>query len=677
MSWSEKNGWQGPDNAPQEQAYLGNGLIGWRIGASPLSDDGRCYVAGFCEHVAVSGITQQAELPNPLALHIRMGRRLSSVTTDSQQLDYRTATLSTRLHLADEGGNSAKVTLRNVAFRNVPSLLGMRMQIQVSQEGPLTIALRPSAPRGSCRLVSSMASAPGALRTHGDVRISWQAELGGYNCGAAVIPVVDKNTPFPALRAKASGPAANTDTLELHWESVRPDQRFTIDWLAGIVSNLYHPQPTLQASRMAQWAAKVIGWDELYANHCDQWEAIWATRPIVDSDDNTQRAVDGAMYHLHSSAHRSSRQSMAPFGLSSNGYYGHVFWDCETWTFPPVLLQNPAAAKSILRFRLAGLEQARKHADLFGWDGAMFPWEANLEGAEDTPAHVDTGYMEHHITPDVAWAFWQYQCATGDERFLHEGTWPVLREVADWIVSRVEKTSRGWELRHVVPADEFSWNVNNSAHTNLACIAVLRAAASCAQAVGTRPDARWDEVSRGLFVPRGEDGMILQQEGWTPEHRSKQADTTLAIYPLGMIDQPEDIAQVVKGHVHIDPEMHCAVAMGDQVNAVVCARVNQAELAATVWSRGWKPYWIEPWGMYAETAHRRPGCFITGCGGLLQAVLMGFPGLQLDRKGFAYYPPAMPKGWKAIACERLWLDGRPHRLLAEPGMDKALLEPVN
>ncbi len=670
MAWHDMSEWTG--TAPAEQAFLGNGVLGWRLSPNPLDDNGRLYVTGFWERVPATGVSQLAELPNPLAVSVALngGRALAEPLT--QKLDYLTATLHSKLRITDASA-VADVETEHIACRNVPCLLLMRMKVTPRQSGPLSLSLAMPRPRGATHIEHESASAPGALWGPGDMRIVWRADSGGAGCAGSIVPVVDPASPQPSYSVSA----AASQTLRLQWDNLDAGRGVTVYWIAALVSDLYHSRPLLQSGRMVLWGTRALGVEELSAGHERQWADVWLTRPRVEGDDETQQAVDGSMYHLHSSVHRSSRQSMAPFGLSANGYYGHVFWDCETWTFPPVLLQNPAAARSILEFRIRGLEQARNHAALFGFDGAMFPWEAMLDGGEDTPVKAATGYMEHHITPDVAYAFWQYQCATGDREFLSRGTWPVLREAARWVVSRVEPTPRGCELRHVIPADEHSFNVNNSAHTNLACVMALRAAVACAEMVGISPPPEWVDVAGKMVVPRGPDGMILQQDGWTREHAGKQADTVLAVYPLGIVDDPQDVRRIVEGHVLTDSDATCHVAMGDQINAVICARTGQADLSRTVWDRGWKPFWIRPWGMYAETVRGTPGCFVTGCGGLLQAVLMGFPGLQLDRAGFAHHPVALPRGWEAITCHRLYLQGRPHRLVAAAGMKKATLEPVD
>jgi hypothetical protein len=64
------------------------------------------------------------------------------------------------------------------------------------------------------------------------------------------------------------------------------------------------------------------------------------------------------------------------------------------------------------------------------------------------------------------------------------------------------------------------------------------------------------------------------------------------------------------------------------------------------------------------------GPFFANMGGFLMSLLYGFPGLQPgwdDAEAWARHDVVLPKGWGAIEVERLWLKGKPMRLVAEQG----------
>jgi trehalose/maltose hydrolase-like predicted phosphorylase len=55
----------------------------------------------------------------------------------------------------------------------------------------------------------------------------------------------------------------------------------------------------------------------------------------------------------------------------------------------------------------------------------MFPWESDDTGEEATPPFALTGTFEHHITADIAIAFWNYYRVTKDKVWLKEKGYPV------------------------------------------------------------------------------------------------------------------------------------------------------------------------------------------------------------------------------------------------------------
>ncbi len=666
MTWNIK-GWQGKDSSNIEPAYLGNGVFGLRFGGNPF-DYGRLIIGGLWGYHGAEDIHRIVDVPSPLHFDIRLGagravRRPARVEPASQQLDYLTATLVSDGILYNSDGEKAQYHVKHWISRALPSLAVM--ELTIIPEKTMTVTIRPrqlgeAAVAGCVKVATEV---PGRWDTPGESRIIWQA-AGGADKGVVLLSVREANG--AQVQAVSGCFSACGDEMQISWPDAAAGQPLKLRLYMTVVSTAHHPQPEAQAVRMRRWAFS-HSHAELRAAHLTAWAEIWRGRVIVDGDDEAQAAVDGSLFHLFCSASPAGVSGMAPFGLSSDGYSGHVFWDCETWTLPPFMLLDPATARSVLDFRLRGLDAAKAYAALYGYKGAMFPWEADGRGMESTPVAALTGVMQHHVTPDVAFAFWQYQVNCGDEDWLREATWPVLRNVADWICSRVDKTARGYEIRHVIGADEFSQNVHNNAFTNLICRKVLGLADECCRRLGGTPPAQWGIVADGIYIPRdAKSGLILQQDGWTPEKISKQADTVLAVYPSNVLER-QDIEKVIAAHVPLDPEHACMVAMGDQLHAVAAARIGRRDLAKLFFRRGWQPYWIKEWGMFSETISRRGGCFITGHGGVLQAALMGFPGLQLDDPQLAIHPVALPEGWQKITCERIYVHGKPLRMEAVHG----------
>ena len=80
---------------------------------------------------------------------------------------------------------------------------------------------------------------------------------------------------------------------------------------------------------------------------------------MIDGDPELQRVVRSMLFYLLCSADSGTAMGIPPMGLSSGGYYGHVFWDSDTWMFPALVLTHPDVARSMVAFRARTLPAAR------------------------------------------------------------------------------------------------------------------------------------------------------------------------------------------------------------------------------------------------------------------------------------------------------------------------------
>jgi trehalose/maltose hydrolase-like predicted phosphorylase len=100
------------------------------------------------------------------------------------------------------------------------------------------------------------------------------------------------------------------------------------------VSQFYHPEPDLEAIRLARWGAS-FGCDSLCQQNRSLWADLWKSRVKVSGDTDDQRLLDAAFFYLHSSLHDTTGTGMPLFWLSQfRQYFGHSFWDTESCWLP-------------------------------------------------------------------------------------------------------------------------------------------------------------------------------------------------------------------------------------------------------------------------------------------------------------------------------------------------------
>jgi len=111
---------------------------------------------------------------------------------------------------------------------------------------------------------------------------------------------------------------------------------------------------------------------------------------------------------------------MPPFGLSQFAYYyGHSFWDTESCRCAGHAAA-PATARSLLEYRVRGLEYAKRQAALYGYRGAQFPWEAApTTGFETTPTFAAPAGANNTPHRTSLWIL-EYQLATMTKVFCRK-----------------------------------------------------------------------------------------------------------------------------------------------------------------------------------------------------------------------------------------------------------------
>ena len=385
---------------------------------------------------------------------------------------------------------------------------------------------------------------------------------------------------------------------------------------------------------------------DLLAQHKNRWEDLWKGDIIIEGDLQSQLDVRLALYHLYAFSREDSNLSIAPMGLSSQNYNGHIFWDTELWMYPPLLVLNQGIARSLVNYRSDRLEIAKKKAINFGYRGAMFPWESDDTGEEATPAWALTGTFEHHITADVGIAFWNYYRVTKDKTWLKERGYPLLKEVADYWVSRSSPNADGsYTIKNVVGANEFAPNVDDNAFTNGSAITCLQYAEKAATELGLLSNPEWSKVAKNIVIHKFKDGTTKEHSTYDGD-RIKQADVNLLSYPLDIIN---DKATILKDLKYYEPKLaEEGPAMAQSVFAVIYARLGDADNAFRLFKRSYEPNKRPPFGALAEAATSNNPYFATGAGGMLQTVIFGFGGLHLTDDGIIQKNPILPKQWKKL-----------------------------
>jgi trehalose/maltose hydrolase-like predicted phosphorylase len=431
-------------------------------------------------------------------------------------------------------------------------------------------------------------------------------------------------------------------------------QAYSFAIAGSSITSAHHADPLNEAERLTIYA-KLQGVKRLVEFHQKAWAALWTSDIVIDGDPQAQQDVHSMLYHLYSFTREGTALSPSPMGLSGLGYNGHVFWDTELWMYPGLLVLHPEIAKSMLEYRFQRLEAAKKNAFSVGYKGAKFPWESAETGVEETPVWALSGPFEQHITACVGIAAWNYYCVTQDKEWLKEKGWPILKETANFWASRVERNGLNkYEIKNVVAADEWAENVDNNAFTNAAAKTNLQYANMAAQILSIEKNPDWELVANNIPFTKMTNGVTAEHDAYKGEG-IKQADVNLLAYPLKQIT---DVAQIKKDLDFYSTKIpnEGTPAMTQAIFALLYARLGDAQKADFWFKDAYRPNLNPPFRVIAETKGGTNPYFATGAGGIIQAILMGFGGLDITPTGLQQLKSTLPTGWKSLTIKGVGKD---------------------
>jgi len=510
---------------------------------------------------------------------------------------------------------------------------------------------------------------------------------------------------------------AGSTTLHADGELLVPQRNFSLRWIwrwrsvAGQVVELARLVTVARSDQVADDPAPIavdalarsraIGWRGVLAAHEAAWKEHWdESDVIIEGDDEVQQAVRFAVYHMTSAANpEDERVSVGARGLTGDAYFGHVFWDTEIYLLPYYTAVWPEATRAMLMYRYHTLPAARGKAAAMGYMGALYAWESADTGEETTPDSVMgptgevmdilTGKMEIHISADIAYAVWQYWRSTCDDAFFLDAGAEILLETARFWASRAVAEADGLRhIRHVIGPDEYHEDVDDNAFTNvmarwnivraLEAIDILRsrwperASALCERlALGETELADWrDAVGRIVTGFDPATGLYEQFAGYhklEPLDLSLYADRTVPIDVLLGRERTQRSAVVKQADVvaliallpdefpgdaakanfrYYEPRCAHGSSLSAGFHALVAARLGETATALR--------YLRQAAAADLEVdPNSAGGIRIAGLGGLWQAVVLGFAGLDLGGDVISL-TPRLPPQWRSMSFAVRW-----------------------
>lgn len=549
----------------------GNGYFATRGAAPEARADGIHYPGTYINGVfnrltsQIAGEEVQHEslvnLPNwlPLTFRIDGGPWFSADDAEllayRQELDLRRGILVRRLRYRDHAGRQTWLTQRRLASMDNPHLAALETVIRAEDwAGPVEVrsGLDGEVANTGVARYRGLASRHLEEPETGEVDAT---TIGLRTCTSQsrILIALAART-----RAHAGGQPAGASRVlrdggqiaQVIPAYLTPGQPLVIDKTVSLYTSR-DPAISEPATEARRALARTGGFRALLHAHTVRLSNLWERLQLsLEDDEQASFILNLHLFHLMQTISENSAEMDAGIparGLHGEAYRGHVFWD-ELFVFPYLTLTLPELTRSLLRYRHRRLPEARRAARDAGYAGAMFPWQSGSDGREESQTlHLnprsgrwvpDRSQRQRHIGAAIAYNLWNYYQVTADLEFMSFYGAEVLLEIARfWAsISRYDRARGRYVIEGVIGPDEYHDTcpgatgsaLANNAYTNVMAVWVLcraldllnelpaqrRVALQKELGLTQAEIGRWDHISRRMYVPFHDDGIISQFEGY-------------------------------------------------------------------------------------------------------------------------------------------------------------------
>lgn len=461
------------------------------------------------------------------------------------------------------------------------------------------------------------------------------------------------------------------------------------------------------------------GFEDLLRSHTQHWDRLWQRFDIgIQDGEDSQLSLRLHIFHLLQTVSPNTiglDVGVPARGLQGEAYRGQVFWD-ELFIFPFLNFRIPDITKSLLLYRHRRLDQARWNAQHAGFSGVLFPWQSGSNGREESHTlrlnpqsgrwTPDNSALQRHVNAIIAYNVWQYFQVTDDWEFLSSYGAEMILEIARfWAsVASYSPEKDRYEILNVMGPNEYhdqypqstEPGLNNNAYTNLMVVWIFCRALEILDMLSgdSRTELReimhisttevelWEDISRKMFIPFHNGGIISQFEGYedleefdwdsyrekygdiyrldrileaegdsTNRYKlSKQADVLMLFYlfssdelrllftrlgyPFTNTTIPQNIAYYLSRTAH-------GSSLSRMVHSWVMARSNR-EQAWDLLTDGLRMNVSD-----IQSGTTAEGIHLGAMAGMVDLIQRGYTGLE-TRGGTLYFDPRLPKGLKAL-----------------------------
>lgn len=425
-----------------------------------------------------------------------------------------------------------------------------------------------------------------------------------------------------------------------------------------------------------------MSFEKLLAENEVWWSETWKKSDIeIEGDEENQQGIRFCIFQMFQTYHGALEgTNIGAKGLTGEAYNGNAFWDTETYCLPFFLFHNRTAARNLLFFRYATLEEAKKRATALDCKGAFYPI-ATISGRECCNLWQHAS-LQLQASTAVAYGIWLYEKITGDREFLYEYGMEMLTEICRMLATRgdydASRTHYGYYC--VMGPDEFQMMVNQNCYTNyMGRFVLLYTAEQMKRIEKEEPEAAdqlisrlnltqeeledWKTKAEDMYIPYDREAKLYEQhEGYFHLPHIDVDKIPVSEFPLyshwsydriyrnDMIKQPDVLMlmllfnssfseeELKANYEFYEPRCIHESSLSPSVHSILAAQLGKKEEAFSFFRFATR--------MDLDNYNRNSGegLHTTSIAAAWMNIVYGFGGLRADGELLAL-SPGIPDGW--------------------------------
>ncbi len=412
------------------------------------------------------------------------------------------------------------------------------------------------------------------------------------------------------------------------------------------------------------------------------WEKTWEKSDIsIEGDEENQQGIRYCIFQMYQTYHGAvPGANIGAKGLTGEAYNGNAFWDTETYCLPFFLFHNKEAARNLLYFRYATLEEAKKRAGELDCKGAFYPI-ATISGRECCNLWQHAS-LQLQASTAVAYGIWIYEKLMEDMDFLADYGLEMLIEISRMLASRGAYSAKNgyFGFYGVMGPDEFQMMVNHNCYTNFMGRFTFQYTLEAAEQVKKYSQEKYDLVAKKvglnaeelqdfkekaerMYIPYDkENGIYEQHQGFSDlphididaipieEFPLYSHWTYDRIYRNDMIKQPDvlmflllfnssfDKETLKKNYEYYEPKCIHESSLSPSVHSILASQLGKKKESYEFFQFATR--------MDLDNYNRNSseGIHTTSIAAAWMNIVYGFGGLRSDGEGISL-APTIPEKW--------------------------------